>query len=168
MDRFEQLEQRIPASPEPRDSIEPPDIEGLVEDYRHDLSDRPLWQLAQDVQDRALMYANIVEQLKSGAAPTQIRSRFFEDLRAVSDQLPNPAAERMLTFCLRKLSGFRECLVRLATVHGPELLREMGASHLTAGLTVALGLPPSLEVQILDTPTPEPGAAATTATAQPT
>ncbi|MEA2522191.1 MAG: hypothetical protein QOI81_1837 [Actinomycetota bacterium] len=54
------------------------------------------------------MYANVIEQLKSGREPKEIKAH-FTDLRAVSDELPNPAGERMLRFCLNKLSGYREC-----------------------------------------------------------
>ena len=58
----------------------------------------------------------------------------------------------MLRFCLNKLSGYREVLITLATRYGRQLLSEMGANGLTAGLTVSLGLPPSLGLQIVYSP----------------
>jgi hypothetical protein len=45
-------------------------------------------------------------------------------------------------------------LVALATRHGRQLLSEMGGNGLTAGLTLSLGLQPSLELQILYSPAP--------------
>jgi len=43
-------------------------------------------------------------------------------------------------------------LITLATRYGRQLLSEMGANGLTAGLTVSLGLPPSLGLQIVYSP----------------
>jgi hypothetical protein len=152
MERSDILDSHVHASPDHLHAADV-DVESLIQEYINGGEVRPLWQLAQDVQGSALMYANVIEQLKSGASPKHIKAHFTH-LRAVSEELPNPAGERMLTFCLNKLNGYRECLLALATRHGQQLLAEMGANGLSAGLTVCLGLPPSIELQILYTPKP--------------
>jgi hypothetical protein len=128
-------------------------VDRLVLEYRLAFTERPLWHLAQDVQDRAFVYSNIVERLKDGLAATAIKQR-FDGLGLVPEDLPNPDGSRLLEFCMRKLKKYRDCLISLAAQHGRELLQELGMQNLSAGLSATLGLPPALEVSLQYTGVP--------------
>jgi len=122
-------------------------IDRIVLQYKLLEIERPLWQLTEDVLERVYVYSNLIEKLKAGETAADLRQR-FTDLEIVPSDLPNPNDGRLLDYCIKRLSKYRQCLISLATKYGRELLHEMGAHDLSAGLAVTLGIPPSIELSV--------------------
>ena len=114
-------------------SIEEKTLYEIIHQYRILHSDKPLWYLVEDIQQQAMIYANITEQLKSGKTDSDIRLRFETDLELVRG-VPNPHA--LMDWALNKLKKYRRAFLDLVSEYGVELLKELSFS---AGLTATLG-----------------------------
>jgi hypothetical protein len=71
-------------------SVESATVGELVVGYRRLHPDRPVWHLTDDVQRQAMVYANIVDGLKSGRPQADIRIAFEQIELVPPGVLPNP------------------------------------------------------------------------------
>ena len=120
--------------------------------YREeDLSNRPLWQLVEDMQQQAMVYANIIEQLKWGNDASFIRTQMEQELDLVpSDTLPNPIASALLTRASRKIKRYKIALVDIVKRRGKSLLYDdlEFARDLTPSVSVDISIPPGLSLGV--------------------
>ena len=116
--------------------------------YRENAPKRPLLHLVQDMQRQAMVYMNIIEQLKSGKEPTDIRTRFEELQLVPADTVPNPNGRRLLNWALNKIERYREALVDIVKRLGRNLLFEDLKFAQKHSLTVELQLGVSPAVSI--------------------
>jgi hypothetical protein len=79
-----------------------------------------------------MMYANIIEQLKSGRTESDIKLRFEAELDLVRG-VPNPHG--VMDWALNKLKKYRRAFLDLVSEYGIELLKELSFS---VGLTATL------------------------------
>lgn len=125
------------------------EVESLLKDYQQLYSFRPIWHLIQDVQQQAMVYTNIIEQLKSGTNSETIRPR-FEQLGLVPvGKLPNPHEDALLTKAFNKLSQYRTLLLEIVRRHGRQLVMELSfEAGLTVSIGVNLGFAPSVVIAV--------------------
>ncbi len=112
---------------------------------------RPLWHLIEDIQRQAMVYTNIIDQLKSGKTAAEIKERFDELDLVLPTTLPNPIGTRLLAYAFDKVSQFRKALVEIVRGHGRELLSELGFElqlTYTYSVGVDLGLPPAVTLAV--------------------
>jgi len=127
------------------ESIETLGIKPILYEYRKLYSDRPLWHLIEDMQRQAMVYTNIIDQLKSGKSASEIKQRFEELDLVPANTLPNPNVPALLTVAFDKISKYRNGLVEFIKGHGGELLNELSiALELTVSLGVDIGFPPAV------------------------
>jgi len=111
----------------------------------------PIWRLVQDIQQQAYVYANIIEQIKSGRDPVEVR-HLFEDLDLVSPRtIPNPLGERIVRWCFEKISDLRRLLVDTIKTRSRDIIIELSleiAPSASINLGVNAGVPPSLSIEI--------------------
>jgi hypothetical protein len=145
------MEQAIEYLEKNIDQIETQGIQPMLDQYQslYDPDDHPLWHLIEDIQQQAMVYTNIIDLLKLGQTPSDIKNR-FEGLGLVPvNTLPNPSAPKMLTFALDKLSKYREALVEFIKKHGGEFLNELSVElNLTVSMGVNIGFPPSVSLAV--------------------
>src|SRR3982074_3943634 len=100
------------------------DVKLMLEEYRK-LYGKPLWRLVEHIEQQAMIYTNIIEQIKSGQTAEDIRKR-FESLGLVPPQLlPNPNIPALLQKALDKVATYRRALVDIVRYLGGELLNEL-------------------------------------------
>ena len=93
-------EEPVVPDPAPADII----VDELWGHYREHVPNRPLWHLVEDMQQQAMVYANIIEQLKWGREASQIKARIQQELKLVPPgTLPNPLGSALLTRASRKV-----------------------------------------------------------------
>jgi hypothetical protein len=109
----------------------------------NDLARWPLWQLAQDLQRQATVYTNIIEQLKSGTAASEVKARFEDTLSLIPDDtLPNPKRHEAIERAFKKVQHYGTSMVLYVKKFGNDLLAkelEVGTEH-TATIQVQIGL----------------------------
>ena len=108
-----------------------------------------MFHLAEDIQQQAAIYWNIIERLKLGSEAGAIRSTFEKLGLVPKDTLPNPANDRLLNFALGRISKFRRALLRLVRDYGGRFIQELrleGSSAISVG--AQLGLPPSISISV--------------------
>ena len=118
--------------------------------YRADVPKRPLWRLVEDMQRQAMVYMNIIDQLKSGEEPTNIRER-FEELELVPEStLPNPDGLRVKDWALAKVARYREALIDIVKRHGRTLVFDDldFARELTPGVALELSFLPAVSISV--------------------
>jgi hypothetical protein len=125
------------------EKIDSASAESLVDEYRRSDPVRPVWRLIEDIQSQAMVYTNIIEQLKEGTEATEVKKR-FENLGLVKPgTLPNPLARRLIGRARSRLEKYRKALIDIVRDFGEDLLREelrFGAET-TAVIQVNIGLP---------------------------
>ena len=129
-------------NPAPAETI----VEGLFLYYKGNLPNRPLWHLVEDMQQQAMVYTNIIEQLKWGSEAPDIKAR-FEALDLVpSGTLPNPNGSALLTRAFRKVARYKTALVDIVKRHGQTLLFDdlEFAQNLTPSVALQISIPPAL------------------------
>ena len=126
------------------------EIEPLLSKYKEWYSsDRPLWRLIEDLQRQAMVYANIIEQLKSGRTAEEIRARFEKMELVPVDKLPNPHEDQLLTKAFNKVSQYRMALVEIVRQYGRQLMTELSFEvGLTVTVGVNVGFPPSVLIAV--------------------
>jgi hypothetical protein len=163
-DRLEKLEKEInriqlDIQPDPHEPRQQP-VELVVDrlwvyyrenvPYIENAPKRPLWHLVEDIQRQAMVYMNIIDQLKSGEAPTMIKPR-SEELHLVPvNTLPNPNGLRLLNWALDKIERYREALVDIVKRHGRTLLFDdlNFARELTPSVALEIGFPPAVSIGV--------------------
>ena len=130
---------------------DPPDITNILTEYRqlYPTPDRPLRRLVEDIERQAMVYTNIIDQLKSGKTAAEIKERFDELDLVLPGTLPNPSLTRLLDTAFDKVSQYRKALVEIVRVHGRELLDELNFEwKLTASVGVNIGFPPAVTIAV--------------------
>ena len=124
------------------------DVKQMLEEYRK-LHAQPLWRLVEHIQQQAMMYTNIIEQIKRGDTAVDVRKR-FEDLGLMpSGVLPNPSIPALLTKALGKVAIYRRALIDIVKNLSGELLNELDfeiESKVSVGVNV--GFPPSIHIAV--------------------
>jgi hypothetical protein len=148
IDRIENGDMPPPIGPgEPVEVV----VDGLWDYYREQLpSERPLWLLVKDMQRQAMVYMNIIDQLKSGEDPTHIRMR-FEELELVPENtLPNPFGLSLLHRALDKVTRYREALLDIVKRHGRTLVFDNldFPQELTPSVALEIGFPPAVSIGV--------------------
>jgi hypothetical protein len=118
--------------------------------YSEDAPERPLWHLVQDMQRQAMVYTNIIDQLKAGEEPADIKRR-FEDLHLVPvGTLPNPDGLRLLNRALDKIERYRKALIDIVKRHGRTLVFDdlEFARELSPSVALEIGFPPSISIGV--------------------
>jgi hypothetical protein len=103
--------------------------------------------MIEHLQRQAMVYTNIIEQIKSGRSATDVRQQ-FEELELVPSRiLPNPSAKRMLDFCFKKISRYRQVMVDFVETRGNDFITRLSDEvGLAAGLGLELGFPPAISL----------------------
>jgi hypothetical protein len=124
------------------DKLDIGEIVRLYFEYHQEKAD---WKLLTHLQRQAMVYANIIEQVKAGRSAPDIR-RQFEELELVPPGvLPNPHG--LLDFAFRKIDRLREAMVDFVKHRGKEFLEQLSIEFgLTVGIGVGLGFPPSISL----------------------
>jgi hypothetical protein len=163
------MEERIRAL---EDAVETGDLDvvALLEQYKKEYP-RPHWQLVTDIQRQALIHYNIIEALKQGQTPTEIRQRFGAAPELPDDDeheapsptpnreprlslvpeayLPNPNGLALLRTSFEKVGRYRDALIAVVRDHGAPLLAELSFQvGYTTTVSVNVGLPPSVSFGI--------------------
>lgn len=71
------------------------DVGAILREYKK-LYPQPVWQLTEDIQRQAMMYANIIEALKDGKGAKEIREKYEELDLVPGTTLPNPNVPKLL------------------------------------------------------------------------
>lgn len=128
-------------------------LDELIRRY-HQEYDRPTLMLAQDLQERAMIYSNVVESLKEapdvGEAARTLKAR-YEELGLIGEvnQWPNPLGSRLMRHALDKLSQFRHAMLELLRTRGRQLLRELNFDpSLAVALQLSLGTDTSFAITV--------------------
>ena len=128
-------------------------LDELIRRY-HQEYDQPILMLAQDLQERAMVYSNVVESLKEatdvGKAAQTLRERYV-DLGLIDEvnQWPNPLGSRLMRHALDKLSQFRHAMLELLRTRGRQLLRELNFDpSLAVALQLSLGTDTSFAISV--------------------
>ena len=155
--RLEELEKeinRIRMDLEPDVFVPSQSVELVVDRlwlyYREQVPKRPLWRLVEDMQRQAMVYMNIIDQLKLGEEPTKIRER-FEELELVPEStLPNPDGLRVKDWALAKVARYREALIDIVKRHGRTLVFDDldFARELTPGVALELSFLPAVSISV--------------------
>jgi hypothetical protein len=129
------------------DTYDKLDFGEVVEVYRKYHQEEADWKLLTHLQRQAMVYANIIEQVKAGRSASDIR-RQFEELELVPPGvLPNPHG--MLDFAFRKIDKLRDAMVYFVKHRGKEFLSQLSIEFgLTVGIGVGLGFPPSISLVV--------------------
>ena len=144
-DRLHRLDQDIDCI----DAGDPASVVNYIVDrYRREYPEWPLWQLVQDMQRQAMVYRNIIEQLKSGDRDAGDVKAHFEDTLGLvpSGTLPNPVMRTAIERAFKKVMRYGTTLVVFVRDHGQELLSnelDVGTEH-TVTIQVLVGLSPTL------------------------
>jgi hypothetical protein len=141
----------IPAGAEERGQPVELVVDGLLVHYRVEGSaERPVWILVKRMQQQAMVYMNIIDQLKSGKEPTVIKKRFEELELVPKDTLPNPDGLRLLNRALDKVNRYREALVAIVRRHGRTLVFDEldFARELTPSVALEIGFPPAVSIGV--------------------
>jgi hypothetical protein len=139
------------ATPSPRAQPVELVVDGLLVHYRVEGSaERPVWILVKRMQQQAMVYMNIIDQLKSGKEPTVIKKRFEELELVPKDTLPNPDGLRLLNRALDKVNRYREALVAIVRRHGRTLVFDEldFARELTPSVALEIGFPPAVSIGV--------------------
>jgi hypothetical protein len=124
------------------------DIDKMLTEYRQ-LYPTPIWRLIEDVERQAMLYANIIEQIKSGQTAEAIRTRFNNLGILPGAELPNPSVPALLEKALDKISRYRKALVDIVKKYGGELLNELSFElERTVSVSVNIGFPPSVSIGV--------------------
>lgn len=131
------------------DRIETATAEQLVIEYRRLYPERPVWCLVEDIQRQAMVYMNIIEQLKWGVPASNIKPH-LENLGLVPQgTLPNPNRPALLDRAFERISRYRETLVDVVRRFGGDLLNELHFEQsLAATVQVNVGFPLSVSVGV--------------------
>lgn len=128
-------------------------LDELIRRY-HQEYDRPTLMLAQDLQERAMIYSNVVKSLKEapdvGEAARTLKAR-YEELGLIGEvnQWPNPLGSRLMRHALDKLSQFRHAMLELLRTRGRQLLRELNFDpSLAVALQLSLGTDTSFAITV--------------------
>jgi hypothetical protein len=131
---------------------EDPDVSFAVDDavreYRK-LYPNPIWRLVEDIERQAMLYSNIIEQIKTGIDAKTVRER-FQTLGVLPGAiLPNPNVPALLQKSFDKVSAYRRALVDIVKKYGGELLNELSFElERTVSVGVNIGFPPSLSIAV--------------------
>ena len=144
------------------------DIEHLVNFYKKHYSDQPVWRLAQDIQQQALLYYNIIEELKKCEFPApspgppqleeqraeerfsrleakvaDVRWKYEQGLRLVDPgTLPNPLADRAVETALKYLRKLSRGLLGLVRSSALILLEDVGVDPKLGGVELSVAFWP--------------------------
>jgi hypothetical protein len=158
-DRHEKLVQEI----ERQSDAGAINLDELMRRY-HQEYDRPALMLAQDLQTQALIYHNVVEELKKAIdvdeAAQTLKNRYVNLglIDGNANRWPNPrgVGQWLMRHSLDKLSQFRHAMLELLRTRGRQLLRELNfdpslavALQLSLGTDTSFGI--SVQAQVLST-----------------
>jgi hypothetical protein len=133
------------ASEEPGVDI---NVDEMMKEY-HKLYRKPIWRLVEDIQLQAMLYENIIEQIKSGKDAEEIRTRFEEFDLMPGASLPNPNLPALMQKAFDKISAYRKALVEVVKKYGGELLNELSFElEQTVSVGVNIGFPPSVSISV--------------------
>lgn len=143
----------------------------VVRHYKEKINDRPILRLLQDVNERNIVYSNILEEIKSTSArsiisnknytesgeeflpdftPAQVIKLKYEQLGLVPENhLPNPLMAETTKFVMDKLRRYSGLLLDLMANYAETIANEIKISpSVTVKFEVELGLPPALTIGI--------------------
>jgi hypothetical protein len=110
-----------------------------------DIPMKMLWH----IQRQILVYSNIVEQLKEGREPFEIRKRFEELDLVKSNTLPNPNGNKMMGYVMGRLERLRSLLYDFVRERGKPWIDSLSAAFgSVVGLSLETGLTPSVSLYI--------------------
>lgn len=123
-------------------------VDELLKEYKK-LYPNPIWQLVEDIERQAMLYANIIEQIKSGREASDIRTQFQSLGVLPGVSLPNPNLPALLQKAFDKVSTYRRALVDIVKKYGGELLNELSFElEATVSVGVNIGFPPSVSIAV--------------------
>jgi hypothetical protein len=124
------------------------DVDELLKDYKKLYPD-PIWRLVEDIERQAMLYTNIIEQIKDGKEASEIRTQ-FENLGVLPGaKLPNPNVPALLQKAFDKVATYRRALVEIVKRFGGELLNELSFQlERTVSVGVNIGFPPSVSIAV--------------------
>jgi hypothetical protein len=124
------------------------DVDHTVREYRK-LYPNPIWRLVEDIERQAMLYSNIIEQIKSGTDATTVRERFQKLGLLPGATLPNPNVPALLQKAFDKISVYRKALIDIVKRYGGELLNELSFElERTVSVGVNIGFPPSVSIAV--------------------
>jgi hypothetical protein len=121
----------------------------------HKEYDRPALMLAQDLQERASVYSNVVEALKREPnveeAAEALKDRYIALglIDEEQNQWPNPVTTWLMRFSLDKLSQFRDAMLNLLRTRSRQLLQDLNFdATLTVAFQLSLGTDTSFAITV--------------------
>src|SRR5687767_13094598 len=124
------------------------DVAEMLKEYRK-LYPNPIWSLVEDIERQAMLYTNIIEEIKSGTEASEIRTRFQNLELMPGAHLPNPNGPALLQKAFEKISAYRKALVDIVKKYGGELLNELSFElERTVSVGVNIGFPLSISLSV--------------------
>jgi len=136
--------EKIEKSSEERDI----NVEEMLQEYKK-LYPQPLWSLVDDLQQQAMLYTNIIEQIKSGKSAEEVRQTFQSLGLLPGATLPNPSIPALLQKAFDKVSTYRRALIEIVKNYGGALLDELSfALESKVIVGVNNGFPPTVSIAV--------------------
>jgi hypothetical protein len=155
-----QIEAQTKPGQEPNTSL-------LVRMYRESTTDKPIMKLLQDIQQRASIYYNALEEIKKlKAAPkpsadtgidtssldseaTAIKLKYENFGLIEAGNLPNPTAASICNYILDKLAKFARAAADILARHASEIAAELHIDpEVTVTFEVEIGWPPGFTIGV--------------------
>jgi hypothetical protein len=138
----------------------PIDVDHLVRGYHKEYRE-PVRMLLQDLQQRAEIYHNVFEQLKTSTDPEtaarDLKNRYL-DLGLIETQnaWPNPWGKGLMDLVNKKLDRLREAIFKLLRTEMRSLLRELNFEPtIKVGVEFALSMSgPQVTITLQPEPVP--------------
>jgi hypothetical protein len=157
-DLIREIEKQTNTEQEPNTSL-------LVRMYRESTTDKPIMKLLQDIQQRASIYYNALEEIKKLEAEprssgtidtteldsqaTAIKQKYESFGLIETGNLPNPTASSICSFILKKLSRFARAAIEIVARHASELAAELHINpEVTVTFEVEIGWPPKFNIGV--------------------
>ena len=123
------------------------DIEEVFAFYQHEYEEQADWKLIEHLQRQALVYTNIIEQLKGGRSAAIIRLTFEQLDLVLPGVLPNPNGNRLLNYAFDKLSKYKQGMIDFARTRGTAFVGTLSTEvGLAASIGVELGWSPAFQI----------------------
>jgi hypothetical protein len=123
-------------------------VEKMLKEYGK-LYPQPLWSLVEDIQRQAMLYTNIIEQIKSGKTAEEVRLTFQNLGLLPGVTLPNPNIPALMQKAFDKVSTYRKALIDIVKNYGGPLLNELSfALESKVIVGVNIGFPPTVSIAV--------------------